>query len=265
MMPALANESPNNVERGRAIAAVLERERFDVLCLEKAFDERARQAIVGVLGREYGDRHGPLNEKGRWPNINGGVWVLSREPMTLRREIEFDECADEECFSRKGAMLLSGSVDGHDFDLIATHLQGDDIPAYNPPHQLVRDAQVRQIATDLVPLARRDVPLVYCGDLSTPRGAPAYENLLSVLGAENGPSMRPTLEDDCALNDLATDDTGRTDEMDYILVRQPVGRPRVSVTWMMPVLAATGWDFAGRRDLSYRHPVVAVFRFKASS
>jgi endonuclease/exonuclease/phosphatase family metal-dependent hydrolase len=271
MMPRWTGESPENDARARAIAEVLRREYFDVMCLEKAFDGRARDAIAAALASDYPHRYGPVNLDGSFITMNGGVWVLSRNPMKLEAQIQYDDCDDVECFSRKGAMLLSGEIDHRPFQLIATHLQGDDTPEFNPPHQRVREAQLRQLAKELLPRARADVPLVYCGDFSTRRftsfaniaETSDYRDMLSTLSAENGPAPRITLKDDCTHNDLATDDTYRWDEMDYILLRQPRSGPRITGAWREIVFERTGWDAMGHRDLSYRHAVAATFHFPA--
>src|SRR5205823_360535 len=101
-----------------------------------------------------------------------------------------------------------------------------DTPLYRPDHQRIRNAQVVQIANRLVrPNLHRGVPMFICGDFSTPRLDPqnhtaesdGYRHLIQTLDVENGRDVRITLDDDCRHNDLATDNTLRKDEMDYIL------------------------------------------------
>ena len=63
-----------------------------------------------------------------------------------------------------------------------------------------------------------------------------------------------TLNDRSSSNDLAIDNTGRTAELDYILLRR--GRAPLTARWEQLVLQHPGWDGAeGRRDLSYRYAV----------
>jgi endonuclease/exonuclease/phosphatase family metal-dependent hydrolase len=164
-------------------------------------------------------------------------------------------------------MLLSGAVQNQPFQLLVTHLQGDDGTGYKPSHQTTRDAQMQQISRELLqPYGRAGVPLFLCGDLSTPRveardhrqETRPYRQMLDTFQVHNHPDFRATLDDDIRHNDLATDDTGLVQELDYILVRP--GLVRVSGVWQRHVIQAPGWDRLRRhRDLSYRYAVGAEF------
>ncbi len=269
MMPTWTFQSPRNQRRAAAIAALLLRLDYDILCLEKAFDGGARDVLEASLGSRYPYRYGPANPA-CFPKTNGGVWVLSRVPLSDYREMVFDDSAGIEVFSRKGAIMLAGSVAGQPFQLIATHLQGDDGPAYRPDYQLVRNQQMTQIRTDLVErYGDPSVPLIVCGDFATPRRdekdrarpSSGYLYMLQTFAPENGPDDRITLDDTLFRNDMATDDSGRTDELDYILLR-PNGHA-VLADWTRLVLRYPGWDGPdGRQDLSYRYAVGATFTFE---
>ncbi len=193
MMPPWIRESPCNEPRAAAIGATLREQSFDILCLQKAFDGQARDSLTRALGGDYPYRYGPINTGGSL-KINGGVWVLSRHPLTDYREIQFDDCRGLECFSRKGAMLLSGRCGPTPFRLVATHLQGEEGPRFTVKNQRIRAAQMRAIQCRLVqPNLEPSVPFLICGDLGTPRftddgreETPAYREMLATFGAENG-------------------------------------------------------------------------------
>ncbi|WP_437320233.1 sphingomyelin phosphodiesterase [Sorangium sp. So ce385] len=270
MMPWLLHDiSPCNKARAAAIADELLGRDFDILCLEKAFDGAARGVLESKLQARYPYRYGPVNSSGVSVKINGGVWVLSRLPLSDHHEIQFDDVAfGAEIMSRKGAMLLKGAVDGRAFQIIATHLQGDDDPGYQPAKQQVRNKQMQQIARELIgPATSQEAPLFLCGDFSTPRRAgeasaetEVYRQMLATFAAENGPEDRITLDDDIRRNDLAIDRTGRVAELDYILVRQ--GKAPVTGAWERIIFRRAGWDGSeGRKDLSYRYAVGASFDF----
>jgi hypothetical protein len=162
----------------------------------------------------------------RSPSRRGtrGVLVLSRHPLTDYQTIEFDDCACIECMSRKGAILVSGSCAGTPFRLIATHLQGEEGTNFTASHQRVRDAQMAQIRDQLiVPHLEPSIPFLICGDLGTPRftddglhETASYAKMLETFQAENGPDARITFSDSLLDNDMATDDTHRKNELDYI-------------------------------------------------
>jgi hypothetical protein len=268
MMPTWTFQSPKNSQRAAAIADQLLLRDFDVLCFEKAFDGGARDVLKRKLGPRYPYAYGPLNQNGSPFKINGGLWVLSRLPLSELRELQFAESVGVESLSRKGALSLRGCSAGRHFQLVVTHLQGDDGPSYEPDHQLVRNRQMLQLARELIrPHTDSALPLFVCGDMCTPRRDPAnpfvesegYRHMLATFGAINGAEERVTLDDKRVHNDLAIDDSGRVAELDYILLRAGTAGP-VSGEWERIVFQQRGWDGgSGRRDLSYRYAVGGTF------
>ena len=267
MMPPWTFQSPSNPARARAIARELSKLDYDIVCFEKAFDPKARQIFRELLGSRYPHRYGPANGDS-WFKLSSGVYVFSRLPLTGYREIEFDESTGVESFSAKGAMLLGGNVEGHAFQLIATHLQGDDSPRYEPSHQKIRNRQMDQIKRELVDrYVRPDAVLLLAGDFCTPRQDPndpfvessGYRHLVGTFSAINGDAERITLDDNRVRNDMATDNAGRVAELDYVLLR-PNGH-LVQGEWERHVIRHP-WEGPNRRtDLSYRYAVGATFNF----
>ena len=200
--------------------------------------------------------------------INGGVYVLSKLPLTFVKEIQFRDSGFVEGFSRKGALLLRGRTwEGKPIQLIGTHLQGEEGPGYE--NQPIRDKQMKQIASELIaPHADPTVPLFVCGDFGTERRdrkdpfaeSPSYARMLATFHAINGEEQRVTLDDRRVHNDLANYDTGRVAELDYILLHC-AGQP-VKGHWQAVVMRHQGWDGPhGRKDLSYRYAVSGSFVF----
>jgi len=291
MMPRLLHESPANEARAHAIVEVLRPLGYDILVLEKVFDGSARELLRDGLKDRYPYAYGPVNSRGFSLKINGGVFVLSRIPLSGYREIQFDDAIDVEVFSRKGAMFLEGVKDGQPFQLVATHLQGDERDAARS--QETRNRQIDQIESQLIaPHADPHVPLFIAGDFCLPRwdgaaaanhqagasgDAPessAYKRMLEVLMARNGPERRITLDDtkcepslararartEPVCNELASDGTGRRAELDYVLVR-PNGHA-VQGHWTRQVFRQPWSMDPPRTDLSYRYAVGATFDWK---
>jgi endonuclease/exonuclease/phosphatase family metal-dependent hydrolase len=261
-------QSPRNAERAVAIAAELGKLDLDIICLEKVWDCQAQGALAKALSKRYPYRYGPANSSPSL-RLSSGVMVFSRLPLSDYHEIQFRDCASIECLSRKGAIMLSGSFQGHPFHLVATHLQGEDDPRFTRANEAVRLEQMRQIQSEL--LARYDrpnVPDVLCGDFDTARHDDAnpsqdshtYQYMLALFSAVNGVDDRVTLDDNRWRNELAADNTGRTAELDYILLRH--NGVNVRADWDRLILRNRTWDGPqGREDLSYRFAVRASIRF----
>src|SRR5690242_1020793 len=86
MMPQWIDESPKNEARASAIATELLRFDFDLIVFVKAFDGAARNILQKSMNARYPYHYGPLIDGS--VKLNGGVYVLSRIPVTFVREIE---------------------------------------------------------------------------------------------------------------------------------------------------------------------------------
>lgn len=270
-MPPLTFQSPRNKERAAAIAAELSRTDYDIICLQKVFDRSARKMLWRGLQQAFPYQYGPANDHGFFLKTNSGVWIISRLPLTDYHEIQFRAAANVERFSRKGAIFLRGNHAGQEFQLVSTHLQGEEGPVYTETHQAVRNLQMQQISRELLDVyGRRDIPLVITGDFITPRRdeanpaheeSAAYRRMIDLFQARNGGEDRITLDDDRAHNDMARDNTRRLVELDYILVRDG-NASATDVEWSRVVLRHGGWDGKkNRHDLSYRYAVAAAITF----
>ena len=275
LMPPWTLTSPGNSDRAAAIAAALKPLDLDILCLQKMFDRDARAVLMDALIERYPYQYGPANVDCSF-NLTSGVVVLSRIPLSGYRETTFKRAAGIERFSNKGAMLLAGRIGAHPFQLVSTHLQGDDVPAFVPEKQVIRNEQMAQINDELIkPYADPSMPLFLCGDLNTPRygdptrrdprhlvEGPDYRRMLALFGAENGPAYRITMDDARAHNDIAPDNQGRTEEFDYVLVRK--GGADITGVWERLILRHPGWAGGGdrRQDLSYHWATKATFTFR---
>jgi endonuclease/exonuclease/phosphatase family metal-dependent hydrolase len=264
MMPEWIKESPFNQSRARAIAATLLEQDFDILCLQKVFDHAALAIIENALGARYPHRYGPANDGCLL--LSSGVWVLSRYPLVDYQEIQFSECSSWECFSRKGALLLSGTCGSTPFRLVATHLQGEEGSSFTKTNQAIRFRQMRQIRDRLIlPHLEPSVPFIVCGDFGTPRFAnsrgeetDAYRSMLATLGVENGAPFRITLDE--IDNQIAKSKSARRNELDYIFVRK--NGFALDVERTRNVFKRDGWDPQQHRtDLSYRYAVSAKVYF----
>jgi len=270
LMPDYIFQSPLNEKRAATIASDLLKQDFDILCLQKDFSDRARRILSKALAARYPYQYGPANS-GFSLKINSGVWVASRIPLSDYHEIQFKDSAGIEWFSRKGAMLLTGEFRGHRFQVLATHLQGEEGTNYTSAHQIVREKQMGQIVDELLErYAEPNTPLFLCGEFDTPRQdmdhrsqeSAVYKWMLAKFGdPQNHRDFLVTMADVCGLNDLAIDNGGRQDELDYIFVKP--GSVKLKTAWSRLILLHPGWDGrTARQNLSYRYAMEAIVEFE---
>jgi endonuclease/exonuclease/phosphatase family metal-dependent hydrolase len=159
--------------------------------------------------------YGPAN-KAFFPfRTNSGIWILSKIPLKMLREIEFGSRFGVDSFARKGAILLEGFWKCCEFQIVGTHLQSEST-------EIVRRHQCSEIANLLLkPFAREKVTQIVCGDFNIEQNDEAgYSCMLQILEAENGKlEGEVKISFDEIDNSLAWREGGKRLLIDYILVR----------------------------------------------
>ena len=203
-------------DRPQAIAKALRDKDYDIIVFQEAFTMYSRNIIGRSLHDQYPYVYGPLNKNIFSLKINGGVWILSRIPLKIRKEIEFTVAAGMDELARKGAVLLEGLFYGAPFQLIATHLQDDEYP------QAIRDEQLAEIHEKLIiPYSETDTPQIICGDFNTDEKMAAnYREMLAILDAEDkgiSGTMKVTFDDES--NDAWKSLNPDPRRIDYVFTR----------------------------------------------
>lgn len=264
MMPSFAGIdliSPGNEVRSEMIGKILQHEEADIICFQKAFDEKARNNIHDKLVKKYPFSIGPVNPTDKLGHTNSGLWILSNQKLSVLGTIDFSEAKGWEKLSRKGAIIVTGTAGGKTFQLVNTHLQGDGDPAAGKDYTDTRLDQLKEIREKILqPNITPRVPQIICGDMSISRfeqgnaESAAYLKMLHLMDAENGKEKRITLCDDQEVNDLARYNTGHKREEDYILLRNAdqlsISRAvkKIKGEWQV-------WPAKKHNDLSYRYAV----------
>ena len=205
-------------ERAQAIGNALIVKDYDIIVFQEAFTFYARNVIGQTLQEQYPYAYGPVNKSLFSLKVNSGIWILSKIPLKIRKEIEFTVAAGMDEFAKKGAVLLEGWFYGVLFQLIATHLQDD---AYG---QIIREQQLKEIHEKLIkPYSQVDVPQIICGDFNTDeKVAQNYKGMLAILDAEDEEicgSMKITFDD--LSNDVFQSPHPDPRKIDYVLTRNP--------------------------------------------
>ncbi len=180
MLPKIV-PSKGKLERAQAIVDEIRKSDFDVIVFQEAFLKGARKVIAEGLKDIYPYAYGPANGEKIDIRISSGVWVLSKTKLKLLNTVQFKNCTGNDCFARKGAMLLEGEWNGKPFQILGTHLQADGFDK-------IREKQMDQIYTELLAENKREgVPQIICGDMNTESEMKShYCSMLDCLDAEDG-------------------------------------------------------------------------------
>jgi endonuclease/exonuclease/phosphatase family metal-dependent hydrolase len=169
------------LERAQAIVDEIRKSDFDIIVFEEAFLKGAREIIGNGLKDIYPYAYGPANGEKFDIRISSGVWVLSKTKLKLLNTVQFKNCTGNDCFARKGAMLLEGEYNGKPFQILGTHLQADGFDR-------IREKQMDQIYMELLAENKKEgVPQIICGDMNTESEMKEhYCAMLECLDAQDG-------------------------------------------------------------------------------
>ena len=105
--------------------------------------------------------------------------MLSKIPLDELETIAFENCEGTDCLARKGALLLEGDWKGNTFQVLGTHLES------GGPDK-IRKNQFRELANKLLKKHQKEkVPQFICGDMNTSQNDSLYQEMLSILQAED--------------------------------------------------------------------------------
>ena len=107
--------------------------------------------------------------------VGSGLRILSKHPILQYATLKYKACKGSDCFSRKGAALVTLSLPGDQkMNLVATHLDATGRSA--------RLSQLKQLRTFSEWYENRNAPTIFAGDMNFSPNTPEYEFTVSQLG-----------------------------------------------------------------------------------
>lgn len=187
MLPRLVfRERIGTMKRARRIPEEITKDSPDIIVFEEGFDVRARRILKRRLHEEYPYKIGPLNNKFFRLKTNGGVLMYSKYPLTLLEQIKYNECDRENCLSRKGAMLVETTINGHTFQVMGTHMNAGG-------SEELKKSQILQVLGLIRRHQKQGVPQFLCGDYNIHNdekgGHDLYQFMVDTLGVTDGPLL----------------------------------------------------------------------------
>jgi sphingomyelin phosphodiesterase len=228
MLPKIVRRTGQN-ERALLIAQKLKESDYDLIVFQEAFDETARTILWNEIKSAFPYQQDVLNMNSSGFTItNGGVWIISKYPTVLKREIKFKERKGVDMFARKGALLVEVTKEGHKYQVVGTHLQAEDSERLAE----IRGVQYQQIIDELLKPYRDDnIPQIICGDFNVSRkDLKQYNKMIESFSPDSIWNCNGNIGENCPVvgtdvftwngqeNDLVTD--GEQTTYDYILVRK---------------------------------------------
>lgn len=209
----LAHIGHRPLKRVPYMADYLLKDSADVIVFQEAFDNVANRRLLKLLKEKYPYHIGPANKKGAF-KISSGILIVSKVPMRERGTVDFKDCEKEDCFAKKGALLVEINWHGKLVQILGTHLEA------GGPRE-IKLSQYQELAGLVRAHQNYGVPQLLCGDFNTAKSNnDLYPKMLNILQAEDGPlSGELQFTSDHLLNDMDSYDPTDRDVIDYILYK----------------------------------------------
>jgi len=181
MLPMSVYHNSLKKPRAHDIVSILSKGKYDILVLQETFQHGARKIISVGLKKIYPYQYGPLNSKFIQFRFNGGVYVLSKIPLKVMKQIVFHARTGYDKYAKKGAVLLEGYVNSKKFQIIGTHIQS------SAPRDIM-NKQFQQIRSELLdPYMKDGVSQIISGDMNTnAHDNKEYTDMISILDTQDG-------------------------------------------------------------------------------
>ena len=214
MLPHIALHT-GQLERAKEIVETLKNENIDIIVFEEAFDRKSRNIIREGL-KSYFPFESGNPTKCSFLKTNSGVWVLSKLPLKIIKQIYFNKGLGNDRLASKGAILIQTKKDNFCFQIIATHLQSD---LKHKNVKEIRKSQYLQIRKELLePFAQCDVPQFVVGDMNTIcSDTLVFKQMLDILKVNQCIfEGEHNYSYDCVKNDILFESKDKPQLIDYI-------------------------------------------------
>jgi endonuclease/exonuclease/phosphatase family metal-dependent hydrolase len=257
MLPHIALHTGQR-ERAKEIVETLKTENVDVIVFEEAFDKTSRNIIREGLKKYFKYESGDPT-KNIFYKTNSGVWVISKVPIKVIKQIYFKNSRGCDRMACKGATLIQAKKDKFCFQIVATHLQSD---LKNTDVTEIRKTQYQQIRKELLePYAQSEVPQFVVGDMNTVNtDSIMFNQMLDILRVKQCVfEGEHCYSYDRMKNDIILKSTDKPQLIDYIFFDK---KQRLNLEGRMLVkIFRKKWS-ANNLDLSDHFAVLGTFTLK---
>ncbi len=181
MLPYFIFRRSRKIQRARQIANEINKMDYDIIVFQEAFKRRPRRVLKRKLADKFPYQYGPANKKFISLKTNSGLVVVSNRPLLEKGSVQYDACNSWDCFARKGAVMFEGEHQGHAFQIVGTHTNGNPKEINRHQFHMLYDGL-------LAPHYKEGVPQIIVGDMNCSYSKKEdYEAMLRLLKAEDTP------------------------------------------------------------------------------
>jgi len=175
MLPKPIKQSLQSTRR-KIIPQKLKGSEHDIYFLQEAFMGSFRSETIRALKKTHPHQiH--LNKWRGFPFFSSGLHVLSRYPIKAIDWTYFRNCAEADCFSTKGVLLVEVTLpSGKKVQVATTHMQA------SRQHGEIRRIQMDDIKRILDRYGDPKIPQLLVGDLNINNTDPEFTWSLELLG-----------------------------------------------------------------------------------
>jgi endonuclease/exonuclease/phosphatase family metal-dependent hydrolase len=279
----------NQAKRTSLISKYLKetKKNYDVIIFSESFDNDLREEMNSNLIKKYPYITNVIGDDADLPMMNGGVFIMSKYPITYRKEKAYGSlgsgyCYGEDCLAKKGFLYIEVVKNNRNYHIIGTHTQAQN-------HQNIRKKQFKKIKNfidDNIP--NNDEVVLIGGDLNvdmynnpelqkelksqqeTARryhlqysslynifdnyDKKEYETMLKILNSTHPEKRGHKFTWDSKTNHYAKNQENGQEYLDYILYSNNHLKPILSYNEVIKVKI-------GGKDLSDHYPVHGHFEF----
>jgi len=245
-------------QRAKEIADTLKNVDADIIVFEEAFDHKARNIIRENLKKYFPYESGDPG-RNSWRKTSCGVWIISKVPLDVVKQIYYKEAKGSDRLATKGAILVEGQKDGFCFQLVGTHLQSDLNSGKNV--QPIRDKQYRELKKQLLePYSLENIPQFVAGDFNTIHDdSCCYNHMVNALKfTQCALEGDKCFSYDYTKNDLVIGTNNKPQLIDYLLYSAP---PQQEISGSMQIVVFSKKWNVKHKDLSDHFAVSGTFSY----
>lgn len=199
------------MKRVEPLAKELLKDSIDIIVFQEAFSKPCNKKLAELLSPYFPYSAGPANEK--CGKLSSGVFMMSKTPLKVLGTIDFTDCEKEDCFARKGALLVQTHVKGNTIQVLGTHMEAGGTADLKRRQYL----EIKALCDQYI---QPNIAQFLCGDFNIRKTGDLYPKLIEELElSDSEPIGELKFSSDHSINDMNPLRPNDRNLIDYIFLR----------------------------------------------